>query len=359
MGLNAENILREAVQSGGTDIFIVAGSQITVRRNGQIQYFQMQELEDKPMMPAQTEEIITQIYQMAQERSMEKLMATGDDDFAFAINGVSRFRMNAYRQRGTLAAVIRVISFAIPDAEAMHIPKQIIDLGNEKKGLVLVTGPAGSGKSTTLACIIDAINSNRAANIITLEDPIEYLHRHKKSVISQREIPNDTMDYVSGLKSTLRQSPDVILLGEMRDYETISIALTAAETGHMLFSTLHTVGAASTVNRIIDVFPADQQKQISVMLSMVLTAVVSQQLVPTVGGRMLPVYEIMINTPAISNLIRSGKAYQIDSVIAADKDNMQSMDAQLLQYYEDGLITADTVRKFAINVEMTEKRLRE
>jgi twitching motility protein PilT len=288
---------------------------------------------------------------------MEKLMKTGDDDFSFAIPGISRFRMNAYRQRGSLAAVIRVIAFEIPKPEDIHIPKQILDLGDLQKGLVVVTGPAGSGKSTTLACIIDQINSTKTANIITLEDPIEFLHKHKMGVISQREIENDTMSYVNGLRATLRQSPDVILLGEMRDYETISVAMNAAETGHLLFSTLHTVGAASTINRIIDVFPSDQQRQVSVMLSMILQAVVSQQLLPTVDGGMIPAFEIMVNTPAVSNLIRSGKAYQIDSVIASEKELMLSMDACIWGYYKEGIITKEVALQHAINQEMLERRL--
>jgi twitching motility protein PilT len=294
---------------------------------------------------------------MAGNRSMEKLMKTGDDDFSFAIPGISRFRMNAYRQRGSLAAVIRVIAFEIPKPEDIHIPKQILDLGDLQKGLVVVTGPAGSGKSTTLACIIDQINSTKTANIITLEDPIEFLHKHKMGVISQREIENDTMSYVNGLRATLRQSPDVILLGEMRDYETISVAMNAAETGHLLFSTLHTVGAASTINRIIDVFPSDQQRQVSVMLSMILQAVVSQQLLPTVDGGMIPAFEIMVNTPAVSNLIRSGKAYQIDSVIASEKELMLSMDACIWGYYKEGIITKEVALQHAINQEMLERRL--
>jgi twitching motility protein PilT len=288
---------------------------------------------------------------------MDKLNQTGDDDFAFALNGVSRFRINAYRQRGTLSAVIRVIPYLIPNPDEMNIPKSIIELGNIKKGLVLVTGPAGSGKSTTLACILDAINNTRNANIITLEDPIEYLHKHKQSLISQREIPDDTVDYVTGLKTTLRQSPDVIMLGEMRDYETISIVLNASETGHLLFSTLHTIGAANSINRVIDVFPSDQQKQVSLMLSMVLTAVVSQQLVPSTDGGMIPVFEIMMNTPAIGNLIRSGKVYQIDSVIASERETMVSMDDSLLDVYRRGLITKETALKYAINPDMLERKL--
>lgn len=357
MDFNLETILRELVESGGTDIFIITGNDISMRKNGEIEHLESKGFENRTLKPADTEEIIAGIYKLANDRSMDKLKSTGDDDFSFALNGVSRFRINAYRQRGTLSAVIRVIPFNIPDPKDVNIPDSIIKLGNIKKGLVLVTGPAGSGKSTTLACILDGINSTRNANIITLEDPIEYLHKHKQSIISQREIPDDTIDYVTGLKTTLRQSPDVIMLGEMRDYETISIVLNASETGHLLFSTLHTIGAANSINRMIDVFPSDQQKQISVMLSMVLTAVISQQLVPSIDGRMLPVFEIMMNTPAIGNLIRSGKVYQIDSVIASERETMVSMDDSLLDYYKRGLITKETALKHAINPDMLERKL--
>lgn len=364
MALDAKKMMEKAVARNCADVFIVAGNSVTMRVNGAIEKLEMADVttEDdtdrKPfLMPNDTEELIKQFYAMAGNRSMEKLMKTGDDDFSFAIPGVSRFRMNAYRQRGSLAAVIRVIAFEIPKPEDIHIPKQILDLGDLQKGLVVVTGPAGSGKSTTLACIIDQINSTKTANIITLEDPIEFLHKHKMGVISQREIENDTMSYVNGLRATLRQSPDVILLGEMRDYETISVAMNAAETGHLLFSTLHTVGAASTINRIIDVFPSDQQRQVSVMLSMILQAVVSQQLLPTVDGGMIPAFEIMVNTPAVSNLIRSGKAYQIDSVIASEKELMLSMDACIWGYYKEGIITKEVALQHAINQEMLERRL--
>ena len=365
MILDAKKIMEKAVSRNCADVFIVAGNTVTMRVNGSIEAIDLAEVitsddtEDRRpfLMPNDTEELIKQFYALAGNRSMEKLYKTGDDDFSFAIPGISRFRMNAYRQRGSLAAVIRVIAFEIPRPEDIHIPQQILDLGDLQKGLVVVTGPAGSGKSTTLACIIDAINSTKTANIITLEDPIEFLHKHKKGVISQREIENDTMSYVNGLRATLRQSPDVILLGEMRDYETISVAMNAAETGHLLFSTLHTVGAASTINRIIDVFPSNQQRQVSVMLSMILQAVVSQQLLPTVDGGMIPAFEIMVNTPAVSNLIRSGKAYQIDSVIAAEKETMLSMDACIWNYYKQGIISKEVALQHAINQEMLERRL--
>ncbi len=224
--------------------------------------------------------------------------------------------------------------------------------------MILVTGPAGSGKSTTLACMIDQINQHQNKHIITLEDPLEYLHQHAKSVVSQREINVDTENYVSALRAALRQSPDVILLGEMRDYETIEVAMTAAETGHLLLSTLHTIGAANTIDRIIDVFPANQQKQIGVQLSTVLNAVVSQQLVPTVDGRLVPALEIMTVTPAIRNMIRDNKIPQIDGIIYSSmKEDMISMDGSLLNLYKQGLITRDTALKYATNADMLVKKL--
>ena len=257
--------------------------------------------------PADTSNIVSPIYQLAGNRDVNDFEQSGDDDFSFAIPGLSRFRVSAYKQRGALSVVIRIISFSLPNPTEIGIPQRIIDFSNFSKGLVLVTGTAGSGKSTTLACIIDAINHHYRKHIITLEDPLEFFHRHDLSIISQREINVDTESYVTALRASLRQSPDVILLGEMRDYETMQVAMTAAETGHLIFSTLHTIGAASTIDRIIDVFPPNQQHQIAVQLSMVLQAVISQQLVPTIDGKMIPVFEIMTVTPAIRNMIRDNQ----------------------------------------------------
>ena len=309
-------------------------------------------------MPDDTRSIIEQIYQMAGNRNMYTLEETGDDDFSFAVSGLSRFRVSAYKQRGTLSAVIRIISFVLPDYREFGIPERIIDFADFSKGLVLVTGPAGSGKSTTLACIIDHINQTYDKHIITLEDPLEFLHRHNKSIVSQREISVDTESYVTALRASLRQSPDVILLGEMRDYETMQVAMTAAETGHLIFSTLHTIGAANTIDRIIDVFPPNQQRQIAVQLSMVLQAVVSPQLVPTLDGRMVPAFEIMTVTPAIRNMIRDNKIPQIDGLIYSSANaELVSMDASLLKLYQDNIISKDTALAYASNPEMLKRRL--
>ncbi|MEG1501007.1 MAG: ATPase, T2SS/T4P/T4SS family, partial [Clostridiales bacterium] len=247
-------ILKKGVEDKASDVFIIAGSPVCYKLNGHIY-----SIGENKLNTLDTNVLVKEIYKMADNRATVPVLVDGDDDFSFSIEGLSRFRVSIYKQRGSLAAVIRIVTFGIPDPAAMHIPQNVLDLAESNKGLVLFTGAAGSGKSTTLACIIDLINKNRNAHIITLEDPLEYLHRHNKSLISQREVSSDTQSYSTGLRSALRQSPDVILLGEMRDYETINVVMTAAETGQLIFSTLHTMGVSKTIDRIIDVFPADQQ----------------------------------------------------------------------------------------------------
>ena len=334
-------------------MFIVAGLPCSMRINGIIT-----RKNGENLPPADTSNIVSPIYQLAGNRDANDFEQSGDDDFSFAIPGLSRFRVSAYKQRGALSVVIRIISFSLPNPTEIGIPQRIIDFSNFSKGLVLVTGTAGSGKSTTLACIIDAINHHYRKHIITLEDPLEFLHRHDLSIVSQREINVDTESYVTALRASLRQSPDVILLGEMRDYETMQVAMTAAETGHLIFSTLHTIGAASTIDRIIDVFPPNQQHQIAVQLSMVLQAVISQQLVPTIDGKMIPVFEIMTVTPAIRNMIRDNKVHQIEGVIStSSQDQMRSMDQSLLELYKKGRITKDTALSYAMNPDMLKRRL--
>ena len=353
MDLNAIKKLKKAVREGASDVFIVAGLSVSMRLQGSI----VKIGEDK-LLPNDTASVISQIYEMAGNRSLDILNECGDDDFSFAIPGLSRFRVSAYKQRSTLSIVIRIITFSLPDPAQLGIPDKIIDFAKFPKGLVLITGAAGSGKSTSLACIIDYINQHYDKHIITLEDPLEFLHRHNRSIVSQREINVDTESYVTALRAALRQSPNVILLGEMRDYETIQVAMTAAETGHLIFSTLHTIGAANTIDRIIDVFPPNQQHQIAVQLSMVLQAVVSQQLIPSVNGTMVPAFEIMTVTPAIRNMIRDNKIPQLDGIIYSSANaDMISMDTSLLNLYKAKKITAETALDFATNPDMLKKRL--
>jgi twitching motility protein PilT len=351
--MDVQQIFKEAVKQQASDIFVIAGLPLSYKVNGHIVSQQ-----EKPLAPGDTERIIRGIYELLGGHAPDLLENAGDDDFSFSLPGVSRFRVSAYKQRGSLAAVIRVVNFELPDPGRLGIPDIVLQIAGRTKGLVLVTGPAGSGKSTTQACMIDAINKIRSGHIITLEDPIEYLHRHNKSIVSQREIPADSRSYVQALRASLRQSPSVILLGEMRDYETINIAMTAAETGHLIISTLHTIGAANTIDRIIDVFPSNQQQQIRIQLSMVLQAVISQQLIPTLDGRVAPAFEIMQTTPAIRNMIRESKVHQIDSVIFGSQyGRMISMDASILYLYRKGVISKGDAVAYSVNPELMAKKL--
>ncbi|MEE0105971.1 MAG: PilT/PilU family type 4a pilus ATPase [Lachnospiraceae bacterium] len=351
--MNVQEVLENIAKEEASDIFVVAGRPLTYKVHGKMHTY-----EEEKMLPDSCRDFVTAIYALADHRDMTHFETTGDDDFSFAIKGVSRFRVSTYKQRGSYSAVIRVITFSLPSSEELGIPDTIMNLANINHGMVLVTGPAGGGKSTTLACLIDKINREQEKHIITLEDPLEFLHAHKKSIVSQREVCTDTENYLTALRASLRQSPDVILLGEMRDYDTINTAMTAAETGHVIFSTLHTIGAANTIDRIIDAFPASQQHQVAVQLSLVLHAVVSQRLLPTVDGRLVPAFEIMILTPAIQNLIREGKTHQIDGMIYnSTNESMLGMDTSILRLYQQGLIDKNTALANASNPEMMSKRL--
>ena len=270
----------------------------------------------------------------------------------------TRYRVNAYHEQGRVGMVLRRVSQDIPEMKTLGLPEKLQELALAPRGLLILAGPTGSGKSTTMACLIDRINHTREGHIITLEDPLEYLHRHDRCIVSQREICTDTESYLTSLRATLRQSPDVILLGEMRDHETIQTAMTAAETGHLVLSSLHTLGAANTIERIMDVFEPSQQHQIALQLSMVLQAVISQQLIPDVDGRNIPVFEIMRLTPAIRNMIRDNKVHQIEGVISTSgQEQMRSMDQSLLELYKKGRITRDTALKYALNADMLKRRL--
>ena len=351
--MDIKELLKEIVTKNASDIFIVAGSPCAIKVAGKIIKYN-----DTRLMPLDTEKMIKDIYQLANNRDFSNFLVSGDDDFSFSLPNIGRFRVNAYRQRNSCAAVLRIVRFELPDPKKMHIPEIVCDLANQKKGMILVTGPAGSGKSTTLACIIDQINQKRNTHIITIEDPIEYLHSHNKSIVSQREVFHDTKNYVAALKAALREAPEVILVGEMRDLETIDIAITAAETGHLIFSSLHTVGAANTIDRMIDVFPASQQQQIRVQLAMVLNAVICQQLLPGVDGKMIPAFEIMICNQAIRTLIRDGKTHQIDSTISNSRQlGMITMDEAIIELYKQGKISKETALMYATNPKIVERRL--
>lgn len=351
--MNMLDLLQEAVQKGASDIFLISNLEPSFRINSKIERVGEEKLKSDDV-----ELLVREIYRMAKNRNVDKLFETGDDDFSFSVSGLGRFRTNTALQRGSLSVVIRTVSFEIPDYQAMRIPEKVMSLAASPKGLVLITGAAGSGKSTTLACIMNKINTERASHIITMEDPIEFLHSHKKSIVTQREIGGDTQSYVTALRAVLRQSPDVILIGEMRDFETIDIAMTAAEAGQLLFSTLHTTGAANTIDRIVDIFPVNQQQQIRLQLSMVLQAVVSQQLIQGVDGNLVPVFEIMTMTPAIRNMIREAKTHQIDSAIySGAAEGMQTMDGAILSAYNAGAISAENALLHSLHPEEMKKRM--
>ena len=344
--------LKTAVAHEASDVFFVAGRSACEKREGHII-----PMNDIRLMPADTEQIITEMYAAA-NRSMEHFLKRGDDDFSFAVSGLARFRVNTYRQRGSMAAVIRVVSFDIPDWQQWRIPVEVMALAEQTSGMILVTGTAGSGKTTTQACIIDRINRTRDCHIVTLEDPIEYLHRHQKSIVSQREVTIDTQDYLSALRACVRQAPDVILLGEMRDAETMQTAMSAAETGHMVIATLHTKGAVNALDRIIDMFPSTQQPQIRVQLATVLKTVVSQQLLPDTEGGMIPACEIMHMSSAIRSMIRDNKNHQIDNAITAGSaEGMISMDQAILKLHREGKITKETALLYADRPEQMKRNL--
>ncbi|MEA2155755.1 MAG: twitching motility protein PilT, partial [Solirubrobacteraceae bacterium] len=307
MSLDFADLLLEVIERNASDLHLTAGAHPTVRVRGQLQA-----LEDYPVMTTEaTREIV---YSILTNDQRQRLETDWQLDFAYAIPGRARFRVNAYYQRAAIGAAFRLIPVSIKTVDELGLPSVMHELARKPRGFVLVTGPTGSGKSTSLAAVIDEINSTRSEHIMTIEDPIEFLHGHKKCIVNQREIGADAQSFGAGLKAALRQDPDVILVGEMRDLETIHTALTAAETGHLVFATLHTQDAPQTIDRIIDVFPAEQQQQIRVQLSVALQGIVTQQLLPTADGAgRIAACEVLLATPAIRNLIREGKTHQIYS----------------------------------------------
>jgi twitching motility protein PilT len=334
MSLDFADLLLEVIERNASDLHLTAGAHPTVRVRGQLQA-----LEDYPVLTTErTREIV---YSILTNDQRQRLETDWQLDFAYAIPGRARFRVNAYYQRAAIGAAFRLIPFSIKTVDELGLPSVMHELARKPRGFVLVTGPTGSGKSTSLAAVVDEINATRAEHIMTIEDPIEFLHGHKKCIVNQREIGSDAQSFAAGLKAALRQDPDVILVGEMRDLETIHTALTAAETGHLVFATLHTQDTPQTIDRIIDVFPASQQQQVRVQLSVALQGIVTQQLLPTADGAgRVAACEVLLATPAIRNLIREGKTHQIYSSLQTGGNlGMQTMDAALATLVRSGKIT--------------------
>lgn len=345
-----EEILKKAGEAGASDVHLTTGIAPRMRVNGSLLAM--------PYDALTPEDTIEAAKKVLTSKQMEVFQERGEYDRSYAIPDQGRYRVNIFRQQGAAALAFRLVGMNVPSPEELGVPASIIDLSQRKRGLVLVTGPTGSGKSTTLAAVIDKVNQTRDAHIITLEDPIEYLHPHKRSMVNQREIGIDTRSYADALRAALREDPDVILVGEMRDYETISVTVTAAETGHLVLSTLHTIGAASTVDRVIDVFPTHQQQQIRVQLSNVLEAIISQQLIPRADGRgRVAAFEVLHANTAVRNLIREGKSHQIANVMQTNRRmGMITMDDAIVQLLREGRITRQMAVSFAQDPDSIESK---
>ena len=343
--------LEIAIKEGASDVHVTVASSPIMRVNGSLI-----RMTDEKLMPADTFRIIREILTDEQADDLDK---RGEIDFSYSYPSLGRFRVNAYKQRGSYSMALRVVTLSVPTMEQLHLPSVLKDLSGKQRGLILVTGPTGSGKSTTLASMIDYMNHERNEHIMTIEDPIEYLHKHDKSIINQREIGHDSRTFSNALRAALRQDPDIILVGEMRDLETISTAITAAETGHLVLSTLHTIGAAKTVDRMIDVFPPHQQQQVRIQLASVLEAVISQQILPKADGSgRVAAFEIMVANTAIRNLIREGKTHQMQTVIQTGANQgMVTMDASLIELYKKRVIDQQTLRKYAVDLDMVLKQI--
>jgi twitching motility protein PilT len=330
---------------GASDLHLGVGSPPIFRINGKLKALNFP--------PLSNDIIRSMVYTLLTSEQIEEFEKKRELDFSYTLEKVGRFRGNLYFQRGTIAAAIRAIPLQVKTIEELNLPEILKEFASNERGFILVTGPTGVGKSTTLAAMIDYINSNFSRHIITLEDPVEYVHINKKSIIHQREIGIDTLSFRDALVHVLRQDPDVILVGEMRDMESISLALTAAETGHLVMSTLHTFGIVSTIDRIIDVFPANQQNQVRTQLANILTGCISQVLVPTIDNKLIVAYEVVVATPAVRNLIRKGEHHQLQNVLYTGKESgMISLESRLVELFKKGIITKEVAYRYALNREV-------
>lgn len=341
--MNILELLGKAIEMGASDVHITVASPPTVRVNSKLSH-----IGETKLMPDDTKQLTRETLSDKQWEDLERI---GELDLSFSNPGLGRFRVNAYKQRGTYSMAFRIVNLTIPSMQVLNLPPVVEDLCMRQRGLILVTGPTGSGKSTTLASMIDYMNHHNSAHIITIEDPIEYLHRHNTCMVNQREIGNDSQSFANALRASLRQDPDVILVGEMRDLETIATAITAAETGHLVLSTLHTIGAVKTVDRIIDVFPPHQQQQVRIQLASIIEAVISQQILPRADGKgRVAAFEVMVATPAIRNLVREGKTHQIQTMLqTGSKFGMKTMDNSLMDLYKQRKINLESLKKYAVD----------
>ncbi len=350
--LRIETLLEDVIRHRASDLHLQVGLPPMLRVDGTLVPIASTE----SLNPEEVEKLI---FAILDEEQQQILLKDKEFDFSFAFGNLARFRVNAFHERGNLAAALRLIPNEIKSIAELGMPVIVNEFANYPRGLVLVTGPTGSGKSTTLAALVDKINSEKSHHIITIEDPVEFTHRSKKSVVVQREVHYDTYSFSAALRSSLRQDPDVVLIGEMRDLETISAAITIAETGHLVFATLHTNSAAQSIDRMIDVFPPHQQPQIRAQLSNILMAVCSQRLVPAIGGGRVVAAEILVANSAVRNIIREGKTHQLDAVIQTGADQgMQSMDKTLHSLVQSGTITYDQARNFAVDITELERMMR-
>ncbi len=350
--LRIEILLEEIVRKNASDLHLQVGLPPMMRLDGVLAPF-------PGYNPLNAEEVEHLVFAILDDDQQKILIKDKEFDFSFAFGDLGRFRVNAFHERGNLAASLRLIPNQIKTITELGMPPVIQSFADFPRGLVLVTGPTGSGKSTTLAALIDKINSEKAQHIITIEDPIEFTHKSKRSAIVQREVHYDTYSFSAALRSSLRQDPDVVLIGEMRDLETISAAITIAETGHLVFATLHTNSAAQSIDRMIDVFPPHQQSQVRSQLANVLQGICAQRLVPAIGGGRVVAAEVMVANPAIRNIIREGKTHQLDTVIQTGSDQgMQTMDRTLVKLVQSGVVTYDDAREFAVDLVEFERLMR-